>query len=450
MEEKKLLNEIEENIVAVINKDTPLGLSLWEALIVMHPADIANFLGVIDRNSAQKVYVQFSRELQFTVFSELSEAMKVFTLSFMGDQERIDMLHALPIDELTDLFDHFSDKELKMYLNLLHKKERQKVLSLLQFETDSAGGIMDIEVLTLVADYTVEKSTKLLQRLRPKEVYQQIYIVSRTNLLEGHINLQDLVLQPPQERIGTFMQKNELVAQAKEDQEDIAKRMVHYKLMTVPVVDSNNSFLGVIPSETLVRVLTEEATENVHKMAALHPIMYPYFEMSFFRLFYQRSYVLIALLVAESFSGNILRTYGTTLTAILISFIPMLTSAGGNTGSQVSAVVIQGLASGEFDFTNMARLLRREFLIAGTLSTLLTIVSFLRVYFIGGSIIECLSVAGSLGLIVLISALLGSSIPFFLRKLNIDPAFSAGPFLATLMDILGILIFCYMSRILLI
>jgi magnesium transporter len=305
-------------------------------------------------------------------------------------------------------------------------------------------------VLTLMSDFTVEKSIKLLQRLRPpQEIHQQIYITNRVNLLEGHINLQDLVLHRPEDRISSFMRENELVVRATDDQETVAKKMVHYGVMSVPVVDDNNHFLGVISSDTLVDVLVEEASEDVHKMAALPPLKEPYFEMSFFRLLYQRSYVLVALLVAESFNGTILRAYESWLTVILMSFIPMITSAGGNTGSQAAAVSIQGLASGEFDFTNMFRLMRKEIVIAGTLSGLLAVASFIRVYFLSNStLLECFVVSSSLGVIVFMSALLGSCVPFILRRFNIDPAFSAGPFLATLMDSLGILIFCYISRLL--
>ncbi len=450
MDSERVMQEIRDNIDALISQKTSLGKSLWEAFLEIHPVDIADFLTEISKEQVKPLFKNLPNELQMEVFRELSETMKVYMLSFMIDQERADALHMLPSDELTDLFDHFSDEELKAYLGLLHKKEREKVLSLLKFDPESAGGIMDTDVLTLIEDFTVEKSIKLLQRLRPsREIHQRIFVTNQAHRLQGYIQLEDLVLQKPEDRIGTFMRPVELVAHADDDRETIAKKMIHYGLMIVPVVDKQNHFLGVIPSDTLVDVIVEEASEDVQKMAALPPLKFPYFEMSFLRLFYQRSYVLVALLIAESFSGTILRAYEATLTGILISFIPMLTSAGGNTGSQISAVVIQGMATGEFSFANMFRLFRREFLISSTLACVLGAASFIRVYFIGGSYLECVSVSASLAVVVFISGLLGSGIPFLLRRLNIDPAFSAGPFLATLMDILGILIYCYISKFLL-
>lgn len=447
MEEKKIFREIEDHVDAVVARNTPLGISLWEALIRTHPADCAEFFDTIARGSAQRLFASFPHSMQLKIFVELSDAMKMCMLSFMTDLEKTDALHALPIDELTDLFDVFSDEELKLYLNLLHKQVRQKVLSLLEFEPDSAGGIMDIEVVSLMSDFTVERSIALLQRLCPsKDIYQQIYVTNKAHLLEGHINLEDLVLHKPHERISSFMHKNELVVRATDDQEVVAKKMVHYDLVTVPVVDDNNIFLGVIPSETLIDVIVQEASEDVQRMAALPPMKHPYFQMSFARLFYQRCSVLAALLVAETISGPMIRSYEVYIAGLLTSFIPMLTSAGGNAGGQASAIVIQGLASGEFHSDNVMRLLRREFFLTGSISLALGVFSFLRVYVVGGDIIKSCIVSCSIAIIVFIASLSGTLTPFILRRFNIDPAFFAGPFLATVMDILGMIIFCLLAK----
>ena len=450
MDSKKILQEIQENIDMVIAHDVPMGKSLWQAFLEIHPADIADFLTEISKEHAQSLFMAMPESLRLAVFEELSDAMKVIMLAFMSEHDQIEAFQMLSADELTDLFDIFSDEELTTYLNLLHKKDREKVLALLQFAPESAGGIMHTDVLSLREDFTVEKSIKLIQRLRPsRDVHQQIFVTDRFNKLVGHINLEDLVLQKPASRIESFARKNELVARADEDQENIAKKMVHYGLMTVPVVDKNNYFLGVIPSETLVDVIVEEASEDVQKMAALPLIKQPYFEVSFFRLLYERSYILIGLLLAESFSGTIMRAHEANLNAFLLSFVPMLISTGGNTSSQTSAVAIQGMASGEIGFFNVLRFLRREFYMAFFLAVLLSITSFIRVFFTSGVVWESIVISLAVGIIVMVSVTLGSVIPFMLKRLNIDPAFSAGPFLATLMDILGILIYCYLIKMLL-
>jgi magnesium transporter len=245
------------------------------------------------------------------------------------------------------------------------------------------------------------------------------------------------------------MHKNELVAIADKDREEIAQQMVHYGLMIVPVVGNDNYFLGVISSEALVDVLVEEASEDVQKISALTPMKYSYFETSFWKLLLERSYILIALLLIESVSGTIMRAYEETLGVLLLSFFPMLISTGGNTSSQTSALAIQGMASGDIRATNVLRFLKRELYMALMLAGVLGVVSFARVWASTHSILHSAIVSISLAGIVLTSVVLGSCVPLVLKRLNIDPAFSAGPFLATAMDILGILIFCYVSRLLL-
>lgn len=450
MESNSILQEVQDNIETVLAQDSTLGVSLWHEFLKIHPADIAQFFIDSDREHFRQMFSMLPKDLKLEVFQELSDIMKVYTLSFMDEPGIVDALNILTADELTDLFDLFSDEELKKYLDLLHKRAREEVISLLKFHPDSAGGIMDIGVITLLADFTVEKSVTILQRLRPRrDIHQSIYVTDRSHKLVGHILLEDLVLHKPNERISSFMHENELVAQAYEDQETIARQMVHYGLTMIPVVGVDNYFLGVISSETLVDVLVEEATEDVQRMAALTPLKHSYFDTSFWRLVWERSYILVVLLLLESVSNTILHSNEATLGLLLMSFIPMLISAGGNTSSQTSAMVIQGMASGDIHADNMLRFLRREMLMALILASVLGLTSFGRVYHATGSLVHSCVVSISLASIVVVSVSLGSCTPFLLKRLNLDPAFSAGPFLATAMDLLGTLIFCYVSRLVL-
>jgi magnesium transporter len=233
-----------------------------------------------------------------------------------------------------------------------------------------------------------------------------------------------------------------------EDQETIAHSMVHYKLMTVPVVGESNLFLGVIPSDTLVNVLEQEAAEDVYKISALTPIKHTYFETPFIKLLYQRSAILIVLFLVQIFSSIIIMYYQRLLEGFLIFFITMIQSTGGNSSSQSSALAIQGVSSGEINESTMHRFLRREMLMAIIIGLTLGVVSFIRVHALHQSYFMAnVAVSVSLGIIVIVSMLLGSLIPLILRKLKLDPALSAGPFLATLMDVLGLLIYCFVSQL---
>ena len=448
MSVRNILQELRDNINVIVAYDTPLAKSLWKELLDLHPADIARLLSDINQEHVAKLFERLPEKIKLEVFEELPDYLKVYSLEAMDENDRVLALNALPPDELTDLFDLLTDEELKYNLNLLHKQAREKVLSLMQFDPESAGGIMDTQALSLMQDLTVEKAIKLLQRLSPtREIYQQIYVTDRAHHLVGFIKLEDLVLQQPTNTISSFIRQNELVAQADEDQEKIAKEMVHYGLMTIPVVGDNNIFLGVIPGETLVDVLVEEAGEDLQKMSALAPTKHTYFEMPFIRVFYERGYILVILLLAESILTSIQQANEATLHyGSLAFFTTTLVSVGGNASNQTSTLVIQGLASGSLRTANLWRFFRREILMAFSLAGIIALTGFGRAYFATGSITESIIVSLTLGTIVTISVSFGTCLPLILRRIGIDPAFSAGPFLATIMDIIGVFTYCTIAK----
>lgn len=450
MDIKELLYGIQNNFDEVMTHKGPIGGPLWHELLKTHPVDIAQIFKNLSKDRVEALYRALPKSIQLDLFHELQDKLKVYVLSVLDDQEQVEAFQSLSTDELTDLFDIFSDEELKRYLESLNKRVREKVTKMLKFEPESAAGVMHTDVMTLMEDFTVEKSIQLMQRLRPsKDVHQLMFVVNKEHRLVGFVYLEDLIFNKPNVRISSFMHQNELVANAHEDRETIAKKMVHYSLTTVPVIGSDDIFLGVISGDTLVDVLVEEASEDVQKMAAMSPLKRPYFETPFFQSVYERSYILVILLLAGSVSTTIMGAYEATLTEMLLFFVPMLTSVGGNTSNQTSAVAICGMISGEFDHSSMRRFLKRELLMASCMSIILGITAFTRVYLTSRVLWESLVVSFTLAIIVLVSVILGSAMPFILKRFNIDPAFSAGPFLATIMDIVGILIYCTSIKILL-
>ncbi len=450
MDTERILTALKDHIDSVIAQKTDQAVALFKEFLELHPADIADFLIDLNHEQMQQLFKMLPTPLAIEVFGYFSDHVKVQVLGFIDESELVFFLKHLTVDELADFFDELSDEDLKKYLKVLHKKEREKVLSLLQFNPESAGGLMDTEVVTFMQDFTVQKSVQILQRLQPvRELHQQIFVTDDQNHLVGHIYLEDLVLKKPQTRLSSILHKNELVVDVTQDREEIAQKMMHYKLMIVPVVDQNNIFLGVIPSETLVDIIERESTEDVYRISALAPIKDSYFETPFPRLLYQRSAILIILLLAQSLSSIILEVYNALLCGFLIYFYPMLSATGGNASSQTSALAIQGLASGDIKGDNVNRFIKREFFMALMIAGILGLFSFVRVYVMYKRLWESFAISCSLFFIVLVAVMLGSFIPIALKKFDIDPAFSAGPFLATIMDILGLLLYCYVSRIIL-
>jgi magnesium transporter len=444
---EKLFAEIRKNLKSVINKKSALGKSLWEELLKAHPADIAEFLASLTVEEFKKFYMDLPNDLGCEVFQEFSEPLQALALSSLSDAMRIDALGCLTTDELTDLFENLSDADLKHYLNLLHKKDREKVLDLLKFNPESAGGVMDTDALALNDDLTVHKSIQLLQRLDvDQEIHREIFVINSSKHLVGHILLEDLVIQKPQKLLSSILRKDVFVAQADDDQELVANKMVHYNLSIVPVVGKDNYFLGVVTSQTLVDIIEEESAENVYRMSAMTPVKGTYFDVSFFRLLYERSYILIILLLAQSISSLIIDSYEVLLTGLLMQFLTMLTSTGGNASSQTSAIIIQGMASGEINQNNLKRFFKREIILACAIALILGTTALARVYLTSSNIVASMAVGLSIFVIVMVSIVMGSVIPVFLRRLRIDPAYSAGPVLATLMDIVGLIIYCSISQ----
>jgi len=449
---EETLAQIENNIQSVIREDTKHGQELWKKLLHQHHADIAELIEKIDTSKQKKLFKKLPRALAIKVFQELTETIQAILLKDIELDEAAIIFQRMPSDELTDLFEHVSDEDLKQYLKLIQRKQRNKIISLLTLNPDSAGRIMNSDVITLQRDFTVKRSISLLQRIEiPKETMRRIYVTNRENILVGYINLEDLVINKPETPLTHIIHKNELTIDVHEDQEEVARQMHHYGLLSAPVVDETNNFLGVITADDIVDIVEEEASEDVYKMSGLAPVEHSYFQTTFSSLFFQRGIWLGCLLLFQSLSGFILGKYQALIQShvILSFFLTMLVGTGGNAGNQSATLVIRGLATGEISRKNAARVLLREFGMSIALAIILFFVTFARIYFLYHDLTTTIAIGASLFLIVNMSMILGTFIPFLLERLNLDPAHSAAPFLATLMDILGILIYCAVcSRIL--
>ncbi len=450
---KKLFSDILDNFENITNVKSTANELLWQDFLKVHPADIAQFLTKIDKEKSKKLFTIIPKKIRAEVFAYLSESGKVNFLSILSNQEKREILSTLPLDDLTDLFDYFSDQELKDYIKLLHKKDREKVISLMKFDPDSAGGLMHTDVLTLMQDFTIEKSIKILQRLQPrKELHSIIYLTNLENELVGQIKLEDLVLKKPHIKLTSIIKPAELVINVNETKEKIASNMSKYKLDISPVISDNNIFLGVIDSEALVDIIEQKAAEEVYKISALPPIKQTYFDTPFFKLFSKRLPILTILLLTQTFSTIILGKYESMLGDFFGLYLTMIASTGGNASGQTSVLVIQGLSSGEISDGNIFRFLKREFLMACAIGITLALITFARVFIFDpepSKLLHVFTVSASIAAIVIFSVVLGSIIPIILKKLKFDPAFSAGPFLATLMDIFGLLIYCNLIKFIL-
>lgn len=447
----KILESIALHIQEVILQKTIRSQNLVEQLNLAHYADIAQLINSLDFPYSAQLFIFLTPKLQVHVFYELQPSLMRAILSNLSSADKAHLLKNSHADEITDLFDILSDEELQGCLEVLHQKERQQVLSLMKFAPDTAGGIMNVDVITFIQSFTVAKSITLLQRLRPRrDLHRNIYVTDERNKLVGVIKLEDLVLKSPETRLSSILRQVPFIATVDQNQEEIANKMAHYRAMVAPVVNDQNFLLGVITGETLVDVLQREAQEDVQKMSGFFSDK-SYLETSTMSIVFKRGSFLAFLLLAESLTSVIMGQFHATLDAsqFLVTFVAMLVATGGNTSGQTSAIVIQGLSSNDINESNVHKFLRREFLIGFILALFLSAVAFARIYAFQHEFWGSVVVSLSLGIIVFMSVLFGSILPIVLKRFDIDPAFFAGPFLATIMDILGILVYCYIAYLIL-
>ncbi len=420
--------------------------TFWIKFTKFFPADIAYILENIDEKFVYNIFFLLPPELKSDVFMEFSDNRRKYIFLKANSQERELILNRLEIHEVVDFFDDLSDEEVDNYITFLKKQERKKVRSLLEFPETSAAGIMDSDVFVLNEEMNVAKTIQLLQRVKPeKSLYKTIYVVNKRNEIIGSFSLEDLVLHSPTTIISVFMKQVDFKIPALMDQQDVANYMVRYHVDILPVIDEKEVFIGVVTSKNLTKVLEHEASEDILHMASMKHLEDNYFEISFHNLLKQRLGILIFLLLIQSISATIINYYQSIVAGFLIAYIGLITSTGGNIGSQVSALVIQGLASGNLKTNHMFRFVKRELLISIIIGLCLSIISFLRIYLFSKNIYESIIISGSLFLIVFVATILGALTPFILRKLSVDPAYSAGPILATCMDIIGVIIFMTIS-----
>ena len=440
-----LLAHLEVIIDQVLTERTTAGKAGWQEICTAHPSDIADLAENISSRYQRQLFAKLPLDLAAEAFDRLHYADQASIICKIDDDRAAHVLKYMSADDLADLVDHLSDEKGKHYLKLLQKKQRSRIINLLSFHPKSAGGIMNSEVFTLHADHTVKNSIGMLQRVTGhQEIRYRVYVTDEHNILGGHITLDKLIVNKSDTPVRNFLEKNELTIPASLDQEEAVTQMTHYGVLNAPVVDDHGHFLGIISGDDLIEVLEEEASEDAYMMSGVGHVEHSYFETPVPKMLYERSKWLIGLLLFQSVSSFIMTRYDQMLTdhVIISLFLTMLIGTGGNAGNQSATLVIRGLATGEISRSKRLALLLREFGLSILIASLLSAVSFARVWFMHANLPAALAISSSLFCIVMASMMLGTLIPLTLNRLGIDPAHSAAPFLSTLMDIIGIVIYC--------
>ncbi len=358
-------------------------------------------------------------------------------------------------DEIADLLQEISNAETRDHLlKALPPTLASSALGLLQYEDDDAGGMMTPEFVAVLEAWTVQHTLQFLRQAADHaETVSNLYVVNSEGQLTGMISLQSLVTAPSRAKIEDIARREIIFARTNTDQEEVARLMRDYDLNVMPVVDENGVLKGIITIDDVIDVIEEEATEDIYKGAAMEGSEIDYLRTSPIILWQKRVLWLAALSVSEILTVAVNTSYANLLTQqiILQSYIAALIGTGGNTGSQSAVLIIRAISQGQIRGRDALKVLVKEFSTGLLLGATLAVFAFIRVLVLksdAGTPIA-LTIALAVFAIVFVANIVGAMLPIAFYKLKIDPALTSSPFLATIMDATGLLIYFNIAKLVL-
>jgi magnesium transporter len=450
---EQLASEIRDNLQLVLAQNTEQGSELWTAILKRHPAEIALLFSFLKEDYFIPLFIKFDRKLGAKVFEKLDVEEQAALLENLDEEYVVEIINALSPEKVIAIFETIPEGELEKYLKMAHKKKRKSLLSSLGCRPDSAGRLVNSKVFSLQSELTIQKSIGIIQALENiEEVGSRVFVVDGFHHLVGYVKLSDLVINKQTKKLSEILRPIEVFANAHDDQETVVQMFQRYEVLSMPVKDSHGHFLGAISASEILDVVQEEMTEDSFKMSGLQPGKRSYMDTPFFTVVLQRVQWLLPLLLLQSFSAWVMHLYGSTINSnpILAFFITMLVGTGGNVGNQSSTLMVRGLITGEINIKNKLDVLIRELKVACFTGVILVSACLVRVFLTPGSTLPSLAaIALSLLSIIISSAFLGTFIPMLLDHFGVDPANSAAPFISTLMDIIGVSIYCVIASLIL-
>ncbi len=425
--------------------------NITKLLTKTHPADLA-VLYRFFTDMEQKYLFNLMMDME-QVSEFLSELDEPIILNLIGDEppEKIAKLfQKLGVNDQVDILALFSDEKTQSILDLLNTEKQEEVEEIMSYPVDSAASIMTTDVFTLHQNIIAYEAIKEIQRQEKSEMVFYLYITDDDNRLTGVISLRDLVTTPPETSLIDIMTKNVVSVRPETDQEEVAKIVARYNYLAVPVVDMDDSMLGIVTVDDVVDVIREEATEDFLQMAGAGKDREILLKSSWKNV-KSRLPWLFASWVGGVLAAFIIGKFEHMLetTVALAAFIPVIIGMGGNVGTQSSTIVVRGMAMGRVEAGGELKLVFKELRVGLTLGILYGML-------LGGfTLLPFVKAPASLGIIVgfsicssmLIASCVGTVVPLVLQKIDVDPAIATGPFVTTSIDILGVTLYFLIASI---
>ena len=404
---------------------------------------------LLDQNTAQEFFLT------------LSARERCGILINMPPGERRLWIRLLPPDDVADVVQNSEEEAQINFLELLDDQTRKEVNALLSYRHDVAGGLMNPRFARLRPDLTVDEGIRYL-RLQAQEQLDHIYyiyVLDEAQHLLGVTSFRRLFKASPEKKVNEIMASNVVAVKENQDQEEVGRLFSQFKFLALPVVDSQNRIKGIITADDILQAVQKEATEDIQKLGGMEAFSVPYFQMSFFSMLKKRAGWLAVLFLGEMLTASAMAYYQAEIAraVVLALFVPLIISSGGNSGSQATTLVIRAMALGEVRLRDWWRIVYRELGTGLGLGLILASIGLARIliwqlifhtYGVHYGLIA-ITVAFSLIGVVTWGTVTGSMLPFVLRRLGFDPASASAPFVATLVDVSGIVIYFTISAIIL-
>ncbi len=441
---------IHEQFEQLIAKEDKL--EIREFLDHQNISDVADLINAYPEYEAQ-IIANMAIHRAASVFKILDIAQQKDIVKELPSAKTAELLNELPADDRTDFLEELPKAAIRDLIKLLDPQERRITLSMLGYPEDSVGRLMTPDYVYVYAYNTVaEVFSTIRKHGKNSETVDVIYVIDAKGELVDDVRIRDVILAPPDKRIDEIMDGRVVSLNVNDDQEHASQVFKMNNRVALPVVDDNNILLGIVTIDDMLWVANEEFSEDMQKMGGTEALDEPYLDIPLLKLFRKRIGWLVVLFLGEMLTATAMGYFEDEIAkaVVLALFVPLIISSGGNSGSQASTLIIQAMAVGEITIADWWRVLRRELSSGLLLGTVLGIIGFIRVA-VWHSIAPQLygqhwmMIASTVGFsligVVLWGTLSGSMLPIFLKKLGADPAVSSAPFVATLVDVTGLIIY---------
>ncbi len=416
----------------------------------LYPADLVELINELSKDEIGVIINSIPLKNLALELTELNFESKQVLLNLLQPEGLRIILDSMAADDLADLLGSLSIGKSKELLDLMKKEDAKKIQNLLGYDEESAGGIMTTEYIAIRETKTVQEALDKIRDIATKaEMIYYIYIVNQTNQLVGVLSMRELITTNPGQQIKKIMHEKIIDVKVDVDQEEVAKYISKYDLLAIPVVNYNEQLLGIITVDDIIDVIEEEATEDIYKMAATTEIDLDSRKNMIMGAALKRLPWLTVLLFASMLSGTVIDIFSTTISSVvaLTFFMPTLSGTGGNAATQALAIVVRGLATGDVDsediFEHLFNEIKIGILVAVTCGLIIGVVALIW----QGNVVLGLVVGLAMMCSILTATIVGTTVPFIVNKVGIDPAVAAGPFITTVIDASSLFIYFSLAKL---